>query len=157
MLSPSGGGGRHRKPKPPVTKSRRLWRVILAQTIFVLSVGAIFVGGYLLVWYLISDDKPSLLGIFPPKNFTPVNPAAPSYLVNMDKECSDFFDQDDAQKYYVAQGGPQFDPDDLDMDNDGLACENYDYSRTDPPVPPSATSVQDPRFSTPDTSKVNAK
>lgn len=149
------GGGRHRKPPPPGgTKPRKLWRVILAQTIFVLCVGTIFVGGYLMVWYLISDDKPMLLQVAPQKDFVPVNPGTPPSWMNIDKECSDFFDQDDAQKYYIAQGGPTSDPDNLDMDDDGLACENYDYSKTDLPVPPSTV---DPSFSGTDTSEVNAK
>lgn len=116
--------------------------------------GAIFVGGYLLVWYLISDDKPTLLEIAPQKDFTPVNPKAPSQLVNIDKECFDFFDQEDAQKYFIAQGGPSSDPDNLDLDDDGMACENYDYSQSDPPVSP---STEDPSFSGTDTSEVNAK
>jgi len=156
MPRPRGRGGRHRAPAPS-TKPRRFGRVIIWQTIFVLAVGAIFVGGYLLVWYLISDDQPTILGVAPPNTFAPVNPSFSISAVNIDKDCSDFFDQDDAQKYYVAQGGPTLDPDDLDVDDDGQACENYDYSRTDLPVPPSTADVQGPRFYGTDTSKVNVK
>jgi hypothetical protein len=119
--------------------------------------GAIFVGGYVLVWYLISDDKPALLGVDPQKDFTPANPAMPFGLVNIDKECSDFYDREDAQNYYIAQGGPSNDPDKLDLDDDGMACENYDYSRNDLPVPPSTAVVQGPHFYGTDTSEVNAK
>lgn len=142
MPSPSERAGRHRKPGPEKsTKSRRVGRVILWNTIFALALGAIFVGGYLMVWYLIADEKPTLLQTVPGSvdDFTPVNPSVPLTSVNIDKECSDFFDQDDAQKYYIAQGGPTSDPDQLDLDNDGLACENYNYN------------------SSPDTSKVNTK
>jgi hypothetical protein len=156
MPNPRGGGGRHRKSVFD-TKTRKLWRVIIAQTIFVLCVGTIFVGGYLMVWYLISDDKPTLLQVAPQKDFTPVNPSVPSSLMNINKDCPDFFDQEDAQKYFVAQGGPKSDPDDLDLDNDGLACENYDYSQSDPPVPPETEDIQSPQFYGTDTSKVNAK
>ena len=156
MPSLSGRGGRHRKPEPSPTKPRKLGRVIIAQTIFVLLVGAIFVSGYLAVWYLISDDKPpSFLGSVPPEtNFAPPLPAAPATILNIDKECSDFFDQNDAQKYFIAQGGPKSDPDDLDMDNDGLACENYDYN---PSVPPSKHLDLNPKFYGTDNSKVNVK
>lgn len=156
-ITPSGSHqGRHRK-QLGVTNTRRVGRVILWYTIFALAMGAIFVGGYTLVWYLISDDKPTLLSIAPHTDFTPVNPSAPSSLANIDKECSDFFDQDDAQKYYEAQGGPRVDPDSLDMDHDGLACENYDYSRQSSSVPPTTKGVQKPKFHGTDTSEVNAK
>jgi len=55
--------------------------------------------------------------------------------VNVKKRCEDFFDQDDVQKYYIAQGGPESDPDDLDLDNDGQACENYPYSTSSDKAP----------------------
>lgn len=152
MPRPERRSGRHRKPEPLPTKPRQLGRVIIWNTIFALALGAIFVGGYLLVWYLISDDKPTLLEIAPQKDFTPVNPVAPPSLVNIDKECSDFFDQEDAQRYYEAQGGPSVDPDGLDLNNNGLACENYQYS-----VPPSTRGPTNPKFRSPDTSEVNVK
>jgi len=38
--------------------------------------------------------------------------------------CSDFSSQSDAQSTYVNQDG---DPDNLDADNDGSACEEFDY------------------------------
>lgn len=44
------------------------------------------------------------------------------------RSCSDFFDQQDAQNYYEALGGPKVDPSGLDLDNDGQACENYKYT-----------------------------
>jgi endonuclease YncB( thermonuclease family) len=41
-----------------------------------------------------------------------------------DRDCSDFDTQRQAQRYFVAKGGPQRDPDNLDSDGDGTACES---------------------------------
>ena len=41
----------------------------------------------------------------------------------VDRDCSDFTFQEDAQAFFVAQGGPAEDPNNLDADNDGIACE----------------------------------
>lgn len=38
--------------------------------------------------------------------------------------CSDFATQDEAQRFFVREGGPENDPHRLDADNDGIACEN---------------------------------
>lgn len=40
-----------------------------------------------------------------------------------DKDCSDFATQAAAQAYFIAHGGPTSDPDSLDSDGDGVACE----------------------------------
>jgi micrococcal nuclease len=40
-----------------------------------------------------------------------------------DKDCSDFSGHAEAQRYYRAKDGPSRDPDRLDADHDGLACE----------------------------------
>jgi len=40
-----------------------------------------------------------------------------------DKNCSDFSSASIAQKFFLAQGGPLIDRNDLDRDGDGLACE----------------------------------
>lgn len=40
-----------------------------------------------------------------------------------DRDCADFPDQASAQRYYESKGGPQEDPDRLDGDNDGTACD----------------------------------
>lgn len=40
-----------------------------------------------------------------------------------DKDCSDFKTQDEAQAFYISQGGPAKDPHKLDQDKDGIACE----------------------------------
>jgi hypothetical protein len=44
--------------------------------------------------------------------------------IAVDKDCSDFKTWKQAQKYFKAHGGPQHDPDRLDADNDGIACED---------------------------------
>ena len=56
--------------------------------------------------------------------------------------CSDFSTQAAAQDYYIARGGPASDPEGLDGDRDGIACEslpcpcNYSTTPSTPPVPP---------------------
>ncbi len=40
-----------------------------------------------------------------------------------DRDCSDFASQRAAQNYFIAKGGPRRDPDRLDSDGDGTACE----------------------------------
>jgi micrococcal nuclease len=41
-----------------------------------------------------------------------------------DRDCADFSSQQEAQRYFEAKGGPAHDPDYLDADNDGVACED---------------------------------
>ena len=41
-----------------------------------------------------------------------------------DRDCSDFANQRDAQSFFLAHGGPGRDPDHLDSDGDGIACES---------------------------------
>jgi hypothetical protein len=48
--------------------------------------------------------------------------AAPAHA--RDKDCSDFNSWRQAQHYYKAHGGPRHDPDRLDADHDGIACED---------------------------------
>jgi hypothetical protein len=42
----------------------------------------------------------------------------------VDKDCSDFATQRAAQIFFLKHGGPRYDPDDLDGDDDGIACED---------------------------------
>lgn len=44
-----------------------------------------------------------------------------------DKDCSDFATQEAAQAYFIAHGGPGADPDSLDSDGDGIACETLPH------------------------------
>jgi hypothetical protein len=41
-----------------------------------------------------------------------------------DKDCSDFPSQKAAQIFFLKDGGPRYDPDRLDEDHDGIACED---------------------------------
>jgi Excalibur calcium-binding domain len=41
-----------------------------------------------------------------------------------DKDCANFSSQRAAQFFFLRHGGPQEDPDRLDGDNDGVACED---------------------------------
>jgi hypothetical protein len=64
-------------------------------------------------------------------------PPATAAAVN----CSDFATQAAAQAYFLARGGPALDPEGLDADGDGIACEsrpcpcNYSTTPTTPPPP----------------------
>lgn len=40
-----------------------------------------------------------------------------------DKDCGDFKTHDEAQAFFITQGGPSSDPHKLDYDKDGVACE----------------------------------
>lgn len=41
-----------------------------------------------------------------------------------DRDCSDFATHDEAQRFFIAAGGPENDPHRLDADHDGIACES---------------------------------
>jgi hypothetical protein len=51
----------------------------------------------------------------------PVSPSIPNRFI--DKNCSDFPSQVEAQPFFIEEGGPARDPHKLDGDKDGLACE----------------------------------
>jgi Excalibur calcium-binding domain len=44
-----------------------------------------------------------------------------------DRDCSDFDNQRQAQNYFIDRGGPRRDPDRLDADGNGVACEALPY------------------------------
>lgn len=48
----------------------------------------------------------------------------PSGATARDKDCKDFRTQRAAQFFFLRHGGPRYDPDRLDGDNDGVACED---------------------------------
>lgn len=48
----------------------------------------------------------------------------PGRAVAGDKDCADFPTQRAAQIFFLKHGGPRYDPDRLDGDNDGVACED---------------------------------
>lgn len=50
--------------------------------------------------------------------------ALPSLASASDKDCADFATQRAAQVFFIKHGGPRYDPDRLDGDNDGIACED---------------------------------
>lgn len=56
------------------------------------------------------------------------NQASPKFTgsnrqIEGDKDCSDFKTHDEAQAFFITQGGPASDPHKLDQDKDGNACE----------------------------------
>ena len=50
--------------------------------------------------------------------------ASPGTAAAADRDCSDFASQRAAQNYFLSKGGPSRDPDRLDSDGDGIACES---------------------------------
>lgn len=48
----------------------------------------------------------------------------PAGAAASDKDCSDFPTQRAAQIFFLKHGGPRYDPDRLDADDDGIACED---------------------------------
>lgn len=66
--------------------------------------------------------------VIPQESFVPELAPLESAAPVPKRQCSDFFDQQDAQNYYEALGGPKVDPSGLDLDKDGQACENYKYT-----------------------------
>jgi len=48
----------------------------------------------------------------------------PSGATAGDKDCKDFRTQRAAQLFFLRHGGPRYDPDRLDGDHDGVACED---------------------------------
>jgi hypothetical protein len=51
-------------------------------------------------------------------------PTAAATAQRRDKDCADFSSQRSAQVFYLKHGGPRYDPDRLDGDRDGIACED---------------------------------
>jgi hypothetical protein len=50
--------------------------------------------------------------------------AMPATASASDKDCADFGSQRAAQIFFLKHGGPRHDPDRLDADHDGVACED---------------------------------
>lgn len=104
---------------------------------------ALLAGGYLYISYLMKPvDLGTVLPV-PQESFAPALPTMTTEPPKDDKGCSDFFDREDAQKYFEAQGGPSRDPDKLDLDKDGRACENYVYNPSSSPAMTSSKESHD--------------
>ena len=52
------------------------------------------------------------------------NSSGGSNSLEGDKDCSDFKTQNEAQDFFISQGGPSSDPHKLDADKDGIVCES---------------------------------
>jgi hypothetical protein len=78
----------------------------------------------------------------------PAASASPRAAV-ADVNCSDFSTQEAAQNYFLWRGGPAIDPEGLDADNDGVACEalpcscNFTTSPTRPAPDADGDGVSD--------------
>lgn len=60
----------------------------------------------------------------PPTQVAATVTVARPVVQQRDANCSDFGSQAAAQQYFLNHGGPQSDPDGLDSDGDGVACES---------------------------------
>jgi len=58
--------------------------------------------------------------------------------------CSDFSTQEEAQFFFVSQGGPVNDPHGLDRDEDGIACENLPSGQVAAQPEPTPTTDEEP-------------
>ena len=65
-------------------------------------------------------------------------PASASHQGTPDQDCSNFGSQALSQDYFEAHGGPSQDPDQLDSDGDGVACESNPCPCRGPGQSPSA-------------------
>lgn len=45
-------------------------------------------------------------------------------VATIDRNCDDFATHEEAQEFFIQNGGPLVDPHDLDRDDDGIACES---------------------------------
>lgn len=76
---------------------------------------------------------------------------APAAFAQADRDCMDFASQAEAQNYFDANGGsPSNNFDNLDANNNGMACEDYDYGggTTQPPTTTVGTTVALPMETT---------
>jgi hypothetical protein len=88
---------------------------------------------------------------------TPTGTRTPSPIPTTfkDRNCSDFATWEEAQSFFLANGGPALDPHGLDADSDGIACEGLPNAPQNPatataqavtvtPANPSATLTPSP-------------
>ena len=85
------------------------------------------------------DDDPE-----PPKTKADPAPETPAFV---DRNCSDFATQPEAQEFFLAEGGPGEDRHRLDRDGNGMACQSLPGAPDDDPEPPETKA--DPAAETP--------
>ena len=72
------------------------------------------------------EVAPSPADLYPTWELPPVPDVAPPLLrpsYSGDRDCADFGTWPEAQAFFEAEGGPEYDPLRLDWDRDGVACE----------------------------------
>ena len=83
-------------------------------------------------------------------------PASASHQGTPDQDCSNFGSQALSQDYFEAHGGPSLDPDQLDSDGDGVACESNPCPCRGPGQSPSAPPLDSPPPPPPPDQRVSA-
>ena len=68
--------------------------------------------------------SPTATEIAPTVNPTPAPTMAPTPPEFEDRDCSDFDTWQEAQDFFLSEGGPEEDPHRLDRNRDGVACES---------------------------------
>jgi endonuclease YncB( thermonuclease family) len=89
------------------------------------------------------------LWIVPVQADAPASASAGEVSTQRDVNCSDFPNQAAAQAFYIAAGGPTYDPHRLDSDHDGIACESLPCPCSTQTNPPSPTPSSPPPTPTP--------
>jgi hypothetical protein len=74
---------------------------------------------------IVAVDDPGLLPGLPPTPTAIVGGELVYDPLEPDRDCGDFSQWRDAQAFYEAAGGPTSDPQRLDGNNDGVACESF--------------------------------
>ena len=75
---------------------------------------------------------------------TPQPTPTPTLDTFSDRNCSDFGTWQEAQDFYLAEGGPEQDPHHLDRNGDGVACESLPGAPKDATVSPTPESPATP-------------
>lgn len=75
-----------------------------------------------------NDDGSNTANVRVTVEAPPSEPDPPSDEPFVDRNCSDFDTQPEAQAFFIAEGGPEEDPHELDSDGDGIACESLPAS-----------------------------
>lgn len=91
-------------------------------TILILLVGSIF------IWSIIDDyqwqQRLEKSNLNPEPTYPrDDNPSIERPSSTGDYDCSDFSSQEEAQEFFEQEGGPEYDPHNLDRDGDSIACE----------------------------------
>ncbi len=128
----SGSGG----PSVPGSKGERERGLRNPRWAFTLAVVAIAGLAGLLVYFTVFDSSSE------PQGETAAAIQVVTSAPLADRNCSDFETLPEAQYFYEGAGGPASDPHRLDLDRDGIACEEYFPDRSPMATPPTLETIE---------------